>query len=126
VRFGTLADRSFTTARTRRSISAAALALGLGLTGVVSAAPADAHSSTSLKSELHRLRICESGNNYRLHTGNGYFGAYQFSRSTWQGLGFRGRPDRAPRHRQDRAAKTLHARSGWGAWPSCSQREHLR
>ena len=47
-------------------------------------------------------------------------------RSTWHGLGYRGRPDRAKRVKQDRAAKRLHAQSGWSAWPSCAQREHLR
>ncbi len=29
------------------------------------------------------LRECESGGNYGINTGNGYFGAYQFSQSTW-------------------------------------------
>jgi hypothetical protein len=79
-----------------------------------------------MRTQLHKLRICESGDNYRENTGNGYYGAYQFSASTWRGLGYHGRPDQAPRVRQDRAAKREHQMAGWGAWPSCSRREHLR
>ncbi len=67
-----------------------------------------------------QLRECESGNNYRENTGNGYYGAYQFSEQTWQGLGFPGRPDLEPPAMQDAAAKKLQAESGWGAWPACS------
>jgi hypothetical protein len=100
------------------------MATGLAITGIATAAPAGA--GETMKAELHKLRVCESGNNYHENTGNGYFGAYQFSRPTWNGMGFRGRPDRAKAVRQDRAAKQLHAASGWGAWPSCSRTEHLR
>ena len=66
------------------------------------------------------LRLCESGDNYQEDTGNGYFGAYQFSQATWTGLGYPGRPDQEPPSMQDQAAATLQAESGWGAWPSCS------
>lgn len=101
-----------------------ALAAGLIASSVAAATPVGA--SASMKVELHRLRLCESGNNYRLDTGNGYFGAYQFARSTWRGLGFHGRPDHARAATQNRAARKLHAEAGWSAWPSCAQREHLR
>jgi hypothetical protein len=101
-----------------------ALTAGLVISGVATAAPAGANET--IKAELHKLRVCESGNNYRENTGNGYFGAYQFSRTTWAGLGFHGRPDLAKPVRQDRAAKRLHATSGWSAWPSCSRTAHLR
>ena len=66
------------------------------------------------------LRTCESSDNYQENTGNGYFGAYQFSQATWTGLGYPGRPDQEPPSMQDQAAATLQAESGWGAWPSCS------
>ena len=66
------------------------------------------------------LRQCESGGNYAENTGNGYFGAYQFSQATWSGLGYPGRPDLAPPATQDQAAQRLQARSGWGQWPACS------
>ena len=68
------------------------------------------------------LRQCESGGNYAIDTGNGYYGAYQFSAATWHGLGFAGLPNQAPPAVQDEAAVELQARSGWGQWPACSRR----
>ncbi len=67
-----------------------------------------------------QLRECESGDNYQANTGNGFYGAYQFSASTWTGLGLPGRPDQEPPAMQDQAAQELQARSGWGNWPACS------
>lgn len=66
------------------------------------------------------LRQCESSGNYAENTGNGYYGAYQFSQSTWTVLGYPGRPDQAPPAMQDKAAAELQARSGWGQWPACA------
>jgi hypothetical protein len=68
----------------------------------------------------YELRVCESGDNYAADTGNGYFGAYQFSLSTWYGLGFTGLPSQAPPAVQDRAAQELQATSGWAQWPECA------
>lgn len=39
--------------------------------------------SGSLADWLLKLRTCESGGNYTTNTGNGYYGAYQFSIATW-------------------------------------------
>jgi hypothetical protein len=66
------------------------------------------------------LRDCESGGNYAEDTGNGFYGAYQFSPSTWTGLGYGGLPSEAPAAVQDAAAEQLQSRSGWGQWPGCS------
>lgn len=66
------------------------------------------------------LRQCESGGDYSSNTGNGYFGAYQFSQATWSALGFPGRPDQASPSMQDQAAHQLQASSGWGQWPACA------
>ncbi len=71
------------------------------------------------------LRQCESGGNYAEDSGNGYYGAYQFSLATWHGLGLPGLPSNALPAVQDRAAAQLQARSGWGQWPSCSRRLRL-
>jgi hypothetical protein len=67
------------------------------------------------------LRDCESGDDYQTDTGNGYYGAYQFSLATWEGLGFSGLPSQASPAVQDEAAQELQARSGWGQWPACSE-----
>ncbi len=66
------------------------------------------------------LRECESGDNYQADTGNGYYGAYQFSWATWVDLGYPGRPDQEPYWMQDEAAQRLESMDGWGQWPSCS------
>ncbi len=68
------------------------------------------------------LRQCESGGNYATDTGNGYYGAYQFSEPTWLGIGETGYPYQASPAEQDAAAQRLQARSGWGQWPACSER----
>jgi hypothetical protein len=68
------------------------------------------------------LRQCESGGNYQENTGNGFYGAYQFTASTWTSLGYPGRPDQEPPAMQDQGAQKLQARSGWGQWPACSRK----
>ena len=67
-----------------------------------------------------QLRECESGDNYQADTGNGYYGAYQFSQQTWTNLGLPGRPDLEPPSMQDQAAMQLQQQYGWGQWPACS------
>ncbi|HVC68895.1 MAG TPA: transglycosylase family protein [Acidimicrobiales bacterium] len=68
------------------------------------------------------LRQCESSGNYTDNTGNGYYGAYQFTAGSWASLGFHGLPSQAPAAQQDQAAQELQARRGWGQWPSCARR----
>jgi hypothetical protein len=66
------------------------------------------------------LRDCESGGDYGINTGNGYYGAYQFALSTWEGLGYGGYPHEASPAVQDQAAAELQALYGWRQWPACS------
>jgi len=82
-------------------------------------------NSDTLSKQMYRLRVCESSDRYHINTGNGYYGAYQFNSSTWHGLGYRGRPDRATKNTQDAATVKLHDRRGWEPWPSCARKEHL-
>jgi hypothetical protein len=67
------------------------------------------------------LRQCESGGNYAENVGNGFYGAYQFSQSTWSGLGYPSRPDLEPPSMQDQAAQKLQAADGWAPWPACAR-----
>lgn len=67
-----------------------------------------------------RLALCESGGNWSINTGNGYYGGLQFSLSTWQAVGGSGYPNQASREEQIARAEILLARSGWGAWPACA------
>jgi uncharacterized protein YabE (DUF348 family) len=57
----------------------------------------------SLGTWLLTLRTCESGGNYQDDTGNGYYGAYQFSLGTWERLGNSGLPSSAAPSTQDEA-----------------------
>jgi uncharacterized protein YabE (DUF348 family) len=68
------------------------------------------------------LAKCESGGNPRTNTGNGYYGLYQFSLRTWQGVGGSGLPSDASAEEQTARAQILQARSGWGQWPGCARR----
>ena len=91
--------------------------------GVALSQPAEAHgSSTATASDFARLRVCESSDNYRANTGNGYYGAYQFDLRTWRGLGYGGYPHQASPGTQDQAARELQADRGWQPWPACARR----
>ncbi len=69
-----------------------------------------------------RIRQCESGGNYSTNTGNGYYGAYQYDRSTWNGHGGYSTADQAPPEMQDQKARSDYARRGGSPWPVCSRR----
>ena len=66
------------------------------------------------------------GDDYAKDTGNGYYGAYQFSIPSWWAVGYSGLPSQAPATTQDAAAERLLSRSGWRAWPACSLHLGLR
>lgn len=70
--------------------------------------------------DFSALAQCESGGDYSSNTGNGYYGGFQFSASTWANLGFTGLPSNASPGTQIEAAQRLQARSGWGQWPACA------
>ena len=72
------------------------------------------------------LAQCESGGNPATNTGNGYYGLYQFSASTWRSMGGTGLPSEASAEEQTMRAQMLQQRSGWGQWPSCSAKLGLR
>jgi LysM repeat protein len=73
-----------------------------------------------------RLAECESGGNWSISTGNGYYGGLQFSQGSWQAAGGSGNPANASREEQIRVAENLRAQQGWGAWPACSSKLGLR
>lgn len=68
------------------------------------------------------LRICESGGDYTRNSGNGYYGAYQFSLSSWGNFDGYARPDLAPPAVQDAKAKATEAARGWYPWPACARK----
>lgn len=71
---------------------------------------------------LQAIAACESGGNPRAVDSTGtYRGKYQFTVSTWQGVGGSGDPAAASEAEQDRRAGMLYARGGAGQWPACGQ-----
>ncbi|GAA2754334.1 transglycosylase family protein [Amnibacterium kyonggiense] len=101
---------------TRAVISTLAVA-GLATAGLaLGAAPAQA-APTSV---WDRVAACESGGNWSIDTGNGYYGGLQFSLATWHGYGGTGNPAAASKSTQIAIAEKVLAGQGWGAWPVCS------
>lgn len=70
---------------------------------------------------LYKLRLCEAGGIYTRNSGNGYYGAYQYSLSTWNNYGGYERPDLAPAEVQDAKATADIARRGFAPWPACAR-----
>jgi hypothetical protein len=88
-------------------------------------APTAAHAATSAtEAQWDRVAQCESGGNWHINTGNGYYGGLQFAASTWSsfdGPGYASRADLATREEQIDIANRVLATEGWNAWPVCSQ-----
>ena len=71
--------------------------------------------------QLQAIAQCESGGDYSANTGNGYYGAYQFSQETWASVGGSGLPSEAPPAEQDMRAQMLLEQAGASQWPVCGQ-----
>ncbi|WP_079144385.1 transglycosylase family protein [Streptomyces agglomeratus] len=74
------------------------------------------------------LAECESGGDWHINTGNGYYGGLQFWHPTWVehgGLAYAPRADLATRAEQIKVAEKVLANQGWKAWPACSKRYRL-
>ncbi len=66
-----------------------------------------------------RIAQCESGGNWSINTGNGYYGGLQFNTGTWLSAGggkYASRPDRASRAQQITIANNLYASRGLQPW----------
>ena len=93
----------------------------------VAAAEASTRSAperSPLSSSLNwaALRQCESGGSYTIVSSNGlWYGAYQFTVSTWQSMGGTGLPSEAPPAEQDMRAQRLYDAAGASPWPVCGK-----
>lgn len=86
------------------------------------AASATANYDPGDGSVWDRIAACESGGNWAISTGNGYYGGLQFTLGTWRANGGTGLPQDASREEQIRVAQNVQASQGWGAWPVCSRK----
>ena len=104
-----------TTSAGKRALAGTAAAAALA--GVV--AP---QATAAPDSDWDKLAQCESGGNWAINTGNGYYGGLQFSLGTWQSYGGPGYPHQQSRETQIAIAEKVRAATGgYGSWPACSQ-----
>ncbi|MFI2619101.1 transglycosylase family protein [Streptomyces sp. NPDC018584] len=97
----------------------AGMALPLTVAGTAGAADVDT---------WNKVAACESGNNWSINTGNGYYGGLQFKQSTWEAYGgtaYASRADRATKDQQIAVAEKVLGAQGPGAWPVCSAKAGL-
>ena len=73
-----------------------------------------------------RVAECESGGNWSINTGNGFYGGLQFELRSWEWVGGTGYPHEASKEEQIARAEILFERQGWNAWPACSRQLGLR
>ncbi len=70
---------------------------------------------------LEAIAACESGGDPTTNTGNGFYGKYQFTLSTWASVGGSGNPAAASEAEQDMRAAMLYEREGAAPWPVCGR-----
>jgi peptidoglycan hydrolase-like protein with peptidoglycan-binding domain len=104
--------------RRSRRVRMVALAIFAALiaAAVTGLLPTSSASADPSARDWLRLRLCESGNNYRINTGNAHYGAYQFDLATWRGVGGSGYPYQASPAEQDARALLLYRMRGWQPW----------
>ena len=107
--------------RPSKAVRAIAVA---GVTGAAVAAPlmAAGNASAATASEWDAVAQCESGGNWSINTGNGYYGGLQFSASTWAAYGgtqYAAQANQASKAQQIAVAEKVLASQGKGAWPVC-------
>lgn len=105
--------------RTTAALTGAALLAPLGLLAATgNAAAADS-------GVWDRIAQCESGGDWHINTGNGYYGGLQFSAATWRAYGgtaYASTADKASKGQQIAVATKVQRAQGWNAWPTCSAR----
>ncbi|MBJ6631686.1 transglycosylase family protein [Streptomyces griseoincarnatus] len=111
--------RNVRRARTAAFLAGATLLAPLGLLAAAGgAAAAD-------DGVWDRIAQCESGGDWHINTGNGYYGGLQFSASTWRAFGgtaYAPTADRASKAQQIEIATKVQRTQGWNAWPVCGAR----
>lgn len=102
----------------RRIAVLVALALGMAL-GAAALGIGNAAAESTVNWDA--VAQCESGGNWTINSGNGYFGGLQISPATWTANGGTGLPSQASREEQIRVAENVARTQGMGAWPVCGK-----
>lgn len=121
-----LADRALPTPPAIETTSTTSSSASQVATPAVAMETSTPQPTTASGSVWDELAACESGDNWAINTGNGFYGGLQFTLSSWQAVGGTGLPSNASREEQIYRAGLLQSRQGWGAWPVCSVKVGLR
>ncbi|MFJ3925464.1 transglycosylase family protein [Streptomyces sp. NPDC090022] len=110
----------------RRASKATRIVTLAGVTGAAIAAPlmAAGTANAATASQWDAVAACESGGNWSINTGNGYYGGLQFSASTWAGFGgkaYAPQANQATKAQQIAIAEKVLKGQGKGAWPHCGK-----
>ncbi|WP_030679033.1 transglycosylase family protein [Streptomyces cellulosae] len=109
----------------RNQTRTAAVLAGAALLAPLGVLAATGNAAAADGGVWDRIAQCESGGNWHINTGNGYYGGLQFSASTWRAYGgtaYAPTADQAGRDQQIAVATKVQRAQGWGAWPTCSAR----
>lgn len=99
--------------------AASKIVCGLAVIGTLSfAVPDSAHADGVNWSAIAQ---CESGNDWSINTGNGYYGGLQFSEQTWLAEGG-GRYAQYPNEASESEQIAVASHMGLGNWPVCGAR----
>ncbi|WP_327314071.1 LysM peptidoglycan-binding domain-containing protein [Streptomyces sp. NBC_01235] len=110
---------------TRKSSLKTAVLAGAVLLAPLGLLSATGNAAAADSGVWDRIAQCESGGNWHINTGNGYYGGLQFSASTWAAYGgtaYASTADKASKAQQISVAAKVQKAQGWGAWPTCSAR----
>ncbi|MEU9132963.1 transglycosylase family protein [Kitasatospora sp. NPDC048540] len=110
--------------RAEKAIAAAGVA-GVGLALPLLAAQG---ATAAPVSTWEKVAQCESGGNWSINTGNGFYGGLQFTSDTWRSFGgvkYAAQAHQATKSQQIAVAERVLAAQGPGAWPVCSRRAGL-
>lgn len=106
---------------TTSSVSVAKIAFTGAVLGGGSIALAG-QAAAATDGEWDQVARCESGGNWSINTGNGYYGGVQFAKSTWASHGggeYAPSAQLATRDQQIAVAERVLATQGRSAWPVC-------
>lgn len=110
------------------SINRASLAVTAGGAGIALPLMGAGVAQAASVDTWNKVAACESTNNWRINTGNGYYGGLQFSQSTWRAFGgaaYAPRADLATKDQQIAVAEKVLKGQGPGAWPNCGKQAGL-
>ncbi|MGK5698245.1 transglycosylase family protein [Streptomyces sp. URMC 128] len=109
----------------KNQVRTTAVLVGAALLAPLGLLAATGNAAAADSGVWDRIAQCESGGNWHINTGNGYYGGLQFAPSTWRAYGgtaYASTADRASKSQQIAVATKVQRAQGWGAWPTCSAR----